>query len=168
MALTKVSSDVTGSTVMPSGAIILWYGSIASIPTGWYLCDGANGTPDLRNKFVIGADADNVTIAKTSITGAATQTGGTKDAILVSHTHTLTDPGHLHAMDADGRKVAKRLGSDAVIDGVSLRAAADDADYSGSQNTGTKTTGITISTDGVSGTNQNLPPYYALAYIMKS
>jgi len=165
---TKISAAVTDSSVMPSGAIILWYGSIASIPTGWYLCDGANGTPDLRNKFVIGANADDVGAAKTNITGSATQTGGTKDAVVVSHTHTLTDPGHLHAMNADGRAVAKRRGSDATIDGVSTRAAAEDADYSGSQNTGTQTTGITMSTDGVSGTNQNLPPYYALAYIMKA
>jgi len=93
-------------------------------------------------------------------------TGGSKDAITVSHTHTLTDPGHSHAMDADGRAVAKRLGSDAVIDGLSNTANVDDADYGGSQNTGSKTTGITLSTTGSSGTNENLPPY-VVVYMWK-
>lgn len=50
-------SDVVADldTAMPSGGIILWSGSIASIPSGWYLCNGSNSTPDLRDRFVVGA-----------------------------------------------------------------------------------------------------------------
>ena len=40
---------------VPSGAIIMWSGSIGSIPAGYYICDGNNGTPDLRDRFVVGA-----------------------------------------------------------------------------------------------------------------
>jgi len=55
------------------GMIISWYGTIATIPSGWQLCNGTNGSPDLRNRFVICADADSGGLAKTSITGAPTQ-----------------------------------------------------------------------------------------------
>jgi len=73
---------------VPSGAIMLWSGSIASIPSGWLLCNGSSGTPDLRSRFVVGAGT----------TYAVAATGGSADATLVSHTHTatVTDPGHFH------------------------------------------------------------------------
>ena len=137
----------TSAPAIPSGGIILWSGSTGSVPSGWYLCDGTNGTPDLRNSFIVGA-------GNTYAVGA---TGGTADAIVVSHTHTatVTDPGHLHA-------------GGWVQSGNLSRANTDTTgSYS---NTSTATTGISVanSTTGVSGTNQNLPPYYALAYIQKS
>lgn len=151
---------------VPSGLISMWSGSIASIPSGWYLCNGSNGTPDLRNKFIIGADADSSGIAKTSITGTATQTGGTKDAIVVSHTHTatstVTDPGHKHTYGA--------WANTGYIGGGSV--TANSVAQSGTIDSSTVTTGISvstsISTEGSSGTNQNLPPYYALAFIQKA
>ena len=148
---------------VPSGCILLWSGSTGSVPSGWYLCDGSNGTPDLRNSFVVGA-------GNTYAVGA---TGGTADAITVSHTHTatststVTDPTHSHVENVS---TSSSGGSGFGIGGAS--------GYSGSQatnlNTATATTGITVATTttnasaGVSGTNANLPPYYALAYIMKS
>jgi len=61
----------------------MWSGTIATIPSGWALCNGSNGTPDLRNHFVICADADSSGVAMTSYTGSATQTGGS-----LHHTHT--------------------------------------------------------------------------------
>ena len=76
----------TAQTVLtspiPHGVITLWSGSIATVPSGWVLCDGSNGTPDLRNRFVVGADADSGGMAQTSYTGSPTQTGGN-----VHHTH---------------------------------------------------------------------------------
>ena len=51
------TGGVLSSTAIPSGGIIMWSGSVASIPAGWYLCNGSNGTPDLRSRFVIGADS---------------------------------------------------------------------------------------------------------------
>jgi hypothetical protein len=86
----------TWGSGFPSGGIIMWSGTIATIPSGWYLCNGSNGTPDLRNRFIVGAHSDTSGVAYTTITGSNTQTGGTKDTIVVSHTHTITDPGHVH------------------------------------------------------------------------
>ena len=146
----------TWGSGFPSGGIIMWSGTIATIPSGWYLCNGSNGTPDLRDKFIIGANADSGGAAKTNVTGSYTQTGGTKDAIVVSHTHTatVTDPGHSH--------------TSTVLSGIN--ANANPGVQVGSGNTGTATTGISvaISTTGSSGTDQNVPPYYALAVMQKA
>ncbi len=49
-----VSTDLTAE-LLPTGLIMLWHGSTATIPTGWTLCNGSNGTPDLRDKFIVGA-----------------------------------------------------------------------------------------------------------------
>jgi hypothetical protein len=153
---------------IPSGLISMWSGSIASIPTGWVLCNGSNSTPDLRNRFIIGAHTDSAGVAYTTVTGSNTTTGGTKDAIVVSHTHTatstVTDSGHVHAM-------TRHLGS---LGGNNTAYVGDDSGAGGasSQDTASATTGITVATTnastGSSGTDQNLPPYYALAFIMKT
>jgi hypothetical protein len=136
---------------VPTGGIILWSGSTGSIPATWYLCDGTNGTPDLRNSFIVGAGS----------TYAVNATGGTADAIVVSHTHTasVTDPGHLHTYSQAG-------GTDTVSGGgITIQTNKSPA----TSNTSTAVTGISVTnaSSGVSGTNANLPPYYALAYIMK-
>ena len=155
---------INPSSNIPSGVILMWSGSIATIPTGWLLCNGSSGTPDLRNRFIVGAYADNAGVANTTITGANTQTGGSADAIVVSHTHTatstVTDPGHFHAT------TTTVAGGGSVGGGQSVGAA------SAANNSDTKTTGITVATSntttGSSGTNANLVPYFALAYIMKA
>ena len=143
-----------------TGMIMMWSGTIATIPSGWLLCDGTSGTPDLRDRFVIGAKQDDAGVAKTNVTGSLTLTGGTKDAIVVSHTHTatVTDPGHRHSYTLQPYIV------DASVGGNGFTTP------SGTSFTSTNTTGITVSnsTEGSSGTNQNLPPYYALAFIMKA
>ena len=79
IATTAFVTTATAAAV-PTGVIVMWSGSIASIPSGWYLCNGSNGTPDLRNRFVVGAGS----------TYAVDATGGSADAIVVSHTHTAT------------------------------------------------------------------------------
>lgn len=144
-----VANTSTGTTI-PTGMISLWYGSIGSVPLGWYLCDGTNGTPDLRDKFVVGAGS----------TYSVAATGGAADAIVVSHTHTatVTDPGHFHGISSGIANVATNS-NQAYPAGAQTNVVSQ-----------TKVTGITVSnaSTGVSGTNANLPPYYALAYVMKS
>jgi len=139
------------AAAFPSGGIIIWSGSSASIPSGWVLCNGSNSTPDLRDKFVVGAGS----------TYAVGGTGGSANAIVVSHTHTatVTDPGHAHTYN-------ENTSNEFVGTGVSRT----DVWKNSSTNTGSATTGITVanSTEGSSGTNANLPPYYALCYIMKT
>lgn len=148
-----------GAGVIPVGGIIMWSGAISAIPAGWALCNGSNGTPDLRDKFVIGANADDSGVAKTNITGTPTLSGGSKDAVNVSHTHTatVTDPGHTH--NAGGSQLTNT--------GATYNARTT---ATGSTATSSATTGVTVSnsTEGESGTNKNLPPYYALAFIMKT
>jgi hypothetical protein len=162
--LTSTGSAWASTSVgfIPSGGIILWSGTIATIPSGWYLCDGTNSTPDLRNKFIIGAYQDNAGSPVTTVTGSNLTTGGSKDAILVSHTHTatVTDPGHDHTFTSPTSYLEAPVGG----------AGTNPLGPSTTGTTGTNTTGITvgISTQGSSGDNANLPPFYALAYIMKA
>jgi hypothetical protein len=83
-------TSAAAPTAFITGMIILWSGSIASIPSGFALCDGTSGTPDLRDRFIVGAGS----------TYAVDATGGSADATLPTHTHTatstVTDPGHNH------------------------------------------------------------------------
>lgn len=150
------------SSAFTTGMIMMWSGTIATIPTGWVLCNGSNSTPDLRNRFVIGAHSDTAGVAYSTVTGSNTTSGGTKDATTVSHTHTATvsDPGHAHSL------VAGLTGSDLVGGGSNQIYTRTPS----ASTTGTASTGISVSnsTEGSSGTNANLPPYYALAYIMKT
>lgn len=155
----------TTSTAFVSGMIMMWSGTVATIPSGWLLCNGTSGTPDLRNKFIIGANADDGGAAKTNVTGSYTQTGGSKDAVVASHSHTatssVTDPGHFHNLTNTGGGGSSGGGNLSI-----------DSSIAGTLTTASKTTGISVSTTvnsaGVSATNANLPPYYALAFIMKS
>jgi hypothetical protein len=143
------SNTPTWGNAFVAGMIMLWSGSSASIPSGWLLCDGSSSTPDLRNRFVVGAGS----------TYAVGATGGTADAIVVSHTHTITDPGHAHVYTTLGRFTDTDRGSN-----NSAWSIDDVTNY----NTSSVGTGISINSAGSSGTNANLPPYYALCYIMKA
>lgn len=146
-----VDAQPPAATPIPTGGILLWSGSIGSIPAGFVLCNGNNGTPDLRNRFIVGAGS----------TYAVDATGGSADSILPTHTHgatsVVTDPGHFHG------GVLAATGSFGTGPGDRISTAT---------NTATATTGITVTTTnanaGVSATNGNLPPFYALCYIMKT
>jgi len=141
------------SSAFTTGMILLWSGSTGSIPAGFYLCNGSNGTPDLRDRFIVGAGGSY----------SVAQTGGSADSIVVSHNHTatsvVTDPGHAHALPL----------TTASVSGFS--GGAVQPVYIGSgNNTSSAVTGITVATTnvaaGTSGTGANNPLYYALAYIM--
>ena len=155
------------SAAFTSGMIMMWSGTIATIPTGWVLCNGSNSTPDLRNRFVIGAHSDTAGVAYTTVTGSNTTSGGTKDAINVSHTHTATttatDSGHSHTSFSNGAP----NGAGAGI-ALTSSSGGNTPGHAVQSSTANITATTTISTEGSSGTNQNLPPYYALAFIMKT
>jgi microcystin-dependent protein len=151
---TKLATTAFVRDIIPTGVIVMWSGSIASIPTGWLICDGSNSTPDLRNRFIVGAGS----------TYSVAGTGGTADAIVVSHTHTatVTDPGHAH-------NYTQKLGSSASGGFRQFEPNAGQSEQN-TQTTSSATTGVSVSVSstGSSATNANLPPYYALAYIMKA
>jgi len=139
LEFTDLGSGVTGT--IPSGGIILWSGSSSSIPSGWVLCNGSNGTPNLTSRFVVGAGGGY----------GVGSTGGSANAVLISHTHTQSGGS---TNDDGGSHVPGSTSSHSGLSNIS--------------NTGIDANG-TLKTDGsVSGTNANLPPYYALCYIMKT
>lgn len=155
-------STVAGTTLggsfsnMPAGVIVMWSGSIATIPGGFFLCDGTNGTPDLRNRFIIGAQNDTTLPASTTIeNGTNTKTGGTKNAVVVSHTHTASQAAHTHTIPFTTSDAIGGAGSTTAPRGAGTTA------------TTSAQPAITVDATGVSGDNANLPPYYALAFIMK-
>jgi len=121
------------------GMILLWSGSIATIPEGWHICDGNAGTPDLTDRFVIHADAD---AAGTNNVGA---TGGVS-----SHILTINEmPSHSHNQKITGG------GSGAYAINVAECYIGGHTDC-----------GTTYSTGG-GAAHTNRDKYYALAYIMK-
>jgi hypothetical protein len=158
------SNTPTWGNAFVAGMIMLWSGSSASIPSGWLLCDGTNSTPDLRNRFVVGAGS----------TYAVNATGGSADAIIVSHTHTGTTASTslTGSMDvaANGGLTGNATG---IFSGSGSTGYIPDGGIGSNKNTvisidASHTHTITTNSTGSSGTNANLPPYYALCYIMKA
>lgn len=141
--------------VVPRGCILLWSGSTSTIPGGWALCNGQNGTPDLRDRFVVGAGSTYAVAAKG---GATTVTLTTSQ--IPSHTHSIASDGdHTHTIDFN------RAGSGAsVYTGLSaINSGTSSVMTSNSAGAHTHTAG----SSGGGGAHENLPPYYALCYIMK-
>lgn len=142
-----------GGGAVPSGGIIMWSGSVAAIANldGWVLCDGNNNTPDLRDRFIVGAGNNY----------AVDDFGGSADAIVVAHSHDLTIASvgnHSHSYSGGDRQTVGNSGqSQPVSQGGATTGGAGAHTHTG-----------TADETGSSGTNANLPPYYALAYIMKT
>jgi microcystin-dependent protein len=140
--------QLSATAAIPVGGIILWSGSVASIPAGWLLCNGAYSTPNLADRFIIGAGN----------TYAPDAAGGSTDSITVAHTHTATstDAGHAHTLGQ--------------VNAVPQAGPLATATGAGGATTGTSVAIITtiIASTGVSGVNANMPPYYALCYIIKT
>lgn len=133
---------------IPKGVISMWYGAIANIPSGWAICDGTNETPNLIDKFIVGA-GDTYAVAATG-GDVVSGTGG-------DHTHSLVSAG---AHDHGGVTGAVASFSTGTA-GVALAT---------SNHTHSITSGgtHTHSVNAVgTHTHTSLPPYYALAYIMK-
>ena len=142
-ALFPVGTIYTQAAVSTNPATLLGFGTWAAFGTGRVLVgiDGSDSAFDTLN-----------------------ETGGSADATIPTHTHSatssVTDPGHAHAINLTG-----------FTGGGATALGAQDI-VGNTQPTTTVTTGISVSTSianaGSSGTNANLPPYYALAYIMKT
>ena len=129
---------------VPIGGIIMYSGTDTELNalTNWKLCDGTTygsvTTPNLKDKFVIGADQYS-SGWKTNVTGSLTPDGGSKDAVVVQHNHTYVTKGGAYTGDS----------------------------HTEQSNTWRLESTVNTGDSGESGTNKNLPPYYALAYIMR-
>jgi microcystin-dependent protein len=142
-SLAGLITQVSSLAVVPSGMISMWRGTVP--PTGWTLCNGSNGTPDLRGKFIVGyhpGDADYNLIDKT---------GGEKKHTLI----TSETPEHFHTMGTRDSETGYSSGPN--------KEFVADYNYSGSGSGGT----VRSSPIGGNQPHENRPPYYTLAYIMK-
>ena len=146
-------ANLTNLTVdgFVSGMIIAWSGSVANIPSGFVLCDGNNYTPDLRDRFIIGAGNSY----------AVDATGGSKDATLPTHFHHAFKLGNSSESRFNSTLTASNYAASGTGAG-NLNEAYNIVSKSSEADVG-KT-----SDEGSSATNANLPPYHALCYIMKT
>lgn len=139
--LNKLETAVQGISQMPSesipaGMISIWSGLESNIPSGWVICDGTNGTPDLRNMFVLGA-GDKYMVG---------DSGGSEEVTLSVDQM----PSHNHTYNRRNNSTAGNYG---------YNMAASDVGSNTTQGT---------SYTGSSQPHPNMPPYYALCYVMKT
>jgi len=159
-ATTAELNLLSGQTsLVPSGVIVMWSGSVATIPSGWYICDGTNGTPNLTGRFVVHADADS---------GGTYNPGDTGGADSVTLT-TSQIPSHTHTFSGTTDNASAFNGDNMLGAGGSIGQGAGNLNhaYQGDGTHNHTFSGTTNSTGG-GGSHENRPPYYALAYIMKA
>ena len=157
------TQPATGATI-PAGLISMWSGSIGSIPSGWYLCDGSNGTPNLTDKFIIGAGS---TYAVNGTGGVSSVTLTTSNMPAHTHAATVTDPGHSHTLSISGGSSITGLGGSGAS---GWQGSNTGVTYVSTSGTNSSTTGVTVANaSNGSGTSFSiLNPYYALAFIQKA
>ena len=191
---TAIATTAYVHAYLPTGIIVMWNSTAASIPTGWQLCDGSNGTPDLRGQFIVGAGGSYTpgdTGGAASVTLGANAmpihthalSGSLTTGSAGAHGHTVTDPGHAHTTTF--RRSEKSNNATPFM--LSDPNVGENNNGTVALPTTTVTTGVSIaavvdhthsltlsgntqSAGGASGTTQpheNRPPYYALCYIQK-
>lgn len=170
--LQGVTSNIQGQLnaitpgLVPIGGIIPFTGAIVSIPANFALCDGANGTPNLIDRFVFGTAAE----------GELSDVGGTTDRINVSHTHnfdhthtgsTSLDGSHSHTASVFTSNLGTRTG---LIGAYAQSITANFTMSAAGNHTHTLTiddNALTVQNAGVTGVGANIPPYVAMAFIQR-
>ncbi len=136
------NANIVGSfNILPPGSIIMWYGDVTNIPTGWYLCNGQNGTPDLQGRFVLGYGAGQGLTNRPMNQRGGAETVTLSVAQMPAHSHSYPLPRGDQGWSNGG--------------GNSL--------WGGSWGGFNPNTGQT----GGNQAHENMPPYQVLAYIMR-
>lgn len=176
-ATNKEYVDGEIESVIPTGVIVMWSGSTSSVPTGWALCNGQNGTPDLRDRFIVGA-GNSYSVGSKGGADSVTLT----TSQMPSHAHSLNvnsfnvkinfDSGVERASDkgtniSGTHNTIAEAGSGSQY-GIRIGSTASyDNGYAVSDLTHASTIDASISNSGSDQSHENRPPYYALAFIMK-
>lgn len=173
-----INNDIILSTIpgpnnrssIEKGVIVAWSGAIADIPQGWQLCDGTQGTPDLRDKFIIGASVDDNKITQTTIFGDQQKTGGS-----IIHNHFGETAMHQLTVEEMPTHSHDTFDCSSPFAGCYVDFQGAGA-WKGLAGGGTGR-GLVRYRTGVAGDNQphshfiasdnHIPPFYALAFIMK-
>jgi microcystin-dependent protein len=167
-----LNADAVGgqraSDLVPPGVIVMWSGSVENIPDGWALCDGSNGTPDLRGSFVVGYDGGD---SDYDVVG---ETGGEREHALTAaeiptHTHTIDPPQYTTGSGGSHSHQIKVGGSSSSGEGAE-RGNYAEYGFTATGGAHTHTFDIPAFDSGEVGAGQvheNRPPYYTLAYIIK-
>ncbi|MCE8053521.1 hypothetical protein HOP61_19695 [Halomonas daqingensis] len=154
-ALDSRAEKAVVDAIFPTGVIVMWSGVIDNIPLTWALCDGEQGTPDLRDRFIVGAGSSY----------AVGDTGGANAVTLTinqmpSHEHTgSTNSAGAHTHNARGRG---SNGTSGLRDAGGSYTSSD-----ATTSSGTHSHSLEINEAGGDQPHENRPPYFALAYIMK-
>lgn len=170
---TYVQGQAASGAFVPSGGIIMWSGAIDALPSGFVLCDGANSTPDLRDRFILGA-GNSYNVGATG--GANSYTLSSSQ--LPSHTHsfsgtTASNGDHYHldgtVMDS-GSEATYGSTTDVGATRVDQSQAETKYDHPHTSTAGahTHTFSGTTGSAGSGSSINNMPAYYALAFIMKT
>lgn len=168
----KMTSVPYAFNGIPQGGIIMWSGS--TVPAGWALCDGSNGTPNLRDKFIVGSGGG---YSVGAMGGEASHLLTAAESGLPVHNHPASSGGqsadHSHIenpsiwANVQGNRLWSGSGGNLWQNDVSIGGRANISTNGASNN---HTHGITVSNSSstnASSAHNNLPPYYALAFIMK-
>lgn len=184
----KPMVELTKAAV-PVGLISMWSGALRNIPLGWVLCDGQNGTPDLRNRFIVGAGLDNNEIDLISKYRVGSTGGLDKVALTTAqlpahnhegssldyagdHSHIYEDSYRLEErgyMDRIGISGETNVGGESKYMTSANGAWKQSSLYwrqNGTKNSGYHTHKLNIKDTGANEAHENRPPYYALAFIM--
>lgn len=145
LALASAAYSIAAANGVPTGVITMWSGDIGAIPAGWALCDGTNGTPDLRDRFIVGAG----TTYTVGSTGGETQHILTVDEM----------PSHSHDFSGFGGSATATLVATSTAGGTPNRVAQGGGSATGNY--------PKIAGSGSGQAHENRPPYYAMAYIIK-
>ncbi|HUH35153.1 MAG TPA: hypothetical protein VL022_04905 [Moheibacter sp.] len=155
-----LQQDQIKPKVVPTGAIVMWAGAINQIPAGWKLCDGQNGTPDLRARFVVGYDDREVDY------NAIGKTDGRKfvqltEQQLPKHTPkgTVTIPPHSHTINGAIRSGGTQSNA------LTNKSNTPHSTISNTGSAGGGTFTANMQEIGGGAAHENRPPYYTLAFI---